>query len=88
MIFVSRKLNFQSKKHNIDNKFIETRFWKDFKCEKLLEIVSKIDFSRLYSTQDFNPNDFYEKLTEKFCIAWNFIIPLKKFKPRIRSSTP
>jgi hypothetical protein len=88
LIFVSRKLNFQSKKHNIDNKFIETRFWKDFKCEKLLEMVKKIDFSRLYSTQDFNPNDFCEKLTEKLCIAWNSIIPLKKFKRRIRSSTP
>jgi hypothetical protein len=69
-------------------KFIETSFWKDFECEKLLKIVNKIYFSRLYSSKDFNPKDFCEKLTEKLCIAWNSIIPLKKFKPRIRSSTP
>ncbi len=87
MIFVSRKLNFESKKH-IDNKLIETRFWKDFKCEKILEIVNKIDFWWLYSSQDLNPSDFCEKLTEKLCFSWNLIIPLKKLKPRIRSSTP
>ncbi len=88
MIFVSRKLNFQSKKYNIDSKSIEIRFWKDFNFDKLLETVNKIDFSRLYSSQEFNPNDFSEKLTEKLCNALNLIIPLKKFKPRIRCSTP
>jgi hypothetical protein len=88
LIFVSRKLNFQSRKNNIDNKFIVTRFWKDFKWERLLEIVNKVDFPRLYSSKDFNPKKFCEKLTEKLCIARNSIILPKKFMPRIRSSTP
>ncbi len=66
LIFVSRELNSQSKKHKIDNKFIEIRFWKDFSCDKLLETVNKIDFSQLYSSQEFNPNDFFEKLTENY----------------------
>jgi hypothetical protein len=87
-IFVSRKLNFRLKYNNKKREFLEVRLWKNFNFDKLLEILNKVDFSQLYSTKLFNSDDFCEKLTEKLCNVFNTIIPLKKFKPKIRSSTP